>query len=146
MQSNWLVSIISIKRLRETIFLSFKQVIKSMNSMNFCAKTAMSVIRRKGESQNECFKKTKHAKFYEKQTFYQGVRNVSSSENFACFVFLKHSFWDSPFYLITDAFSLWTQYVPHDELQDNVDRMNPLREKNWKRVWYHIKSDKRLQN
>ena len=33
---------------------------------------------------------------------YQGVRNVLFSENLACFVFLKHSFWDSPFYLITN--------------------------------------------
>ena len=28
-----------------------------------------SVIRQKGESQNRCFKKTKHAKFSEKRTF-----------------------------------------------------------------------------
>ena len=28
------------------------------------------VIRQKGESQNGCFKKTKHAKFSEKQTFF----------------------------------------------------------------------------
>ena len=28
---------------------------------------------------------------------YQGVRNVHFSENFACFFFLKHSFWDSHF-------------------------------------------------
>ena len=28
-----------------------------------------SVIRQNGESQNRCFKKTKHTKFYEKQTF-----------------------------------------------------------------------------
>ena len=33
---------------------------------------------------------------------YQGVKNVCFSENFGCFVFLKHSFWDSPFCLITD--------------------------------------------
>ena len=32
---------------------------------------------------------------------YQGVRNVHFSENLACFVFLKHPFWDSPFCLIT---------------------------------------------
>ena len=85
-----------------------------------------SVIRQKGESQNGCFKKTKYAKFSEKQTVltpwyahilkqtcswtlsvvrmcaYQGVRNVRFSENLACFVFLKHPFWDSPFCLITD--------------------------------------------
>ena len=33
---------------------------------------------------------------------YQGVRNVNFSENLACYVFLKHPFWDSPFCLITD--------------------------------------------
>ena len=33
---------------------------------------------------------------------YQGVRNVRFSENLACFVFLKHPFWDSPFCLITN--------------------------------------------
>ena len=27
---------------------------------------------------------------------------IRFSENLACFVFLKHPFWDSPFYLITD--------------------------------------------
>ena len=32
---------------------------------------------------------------------YQGVRNVRFSRNLACFVFLKHPFWDSPFCLIT---------------------------------------------
>ena len=39
---------------------------------------------------------------------YQGVRNVCFSEILACFAFLKHSFWDSPFCLITDdkAFQL----------------------------------------
>ena len=50
-----------------------------------------SVIRQKGESQNGCFKKTKHAKFSEKRTCaYQGVRKFL--ENLACFVFLKHPF------------------------------------------------------
>ena len=52
-----------------------------------------SVIRQKGESQNGCFKKTKHAKFFKKTPnisyplirtrtcAYQGVRNVHFSEN-----------------------------------------------------------------
>ena len=35
---------------------------------------------------------------------YQGVRNICFSENLACFVFLKHPFWDSSFCLITDDF------------------------------------------
>ena len=72
-----------------------------------------SVIRQKGESQIECFKLTKHAKFSEKRTFlaplvrtrtcaYQGVRNVLFLENLACFVFLIHPFWDLPFCHITD--------------------------------------------
>ena len=70
-----------------------------------------SVIRQKGESQNECFKKTKQAKFSEKRIFltplictfmYQGVRNVRFSENLACFFLLKHPFWDLLFCLITD--------------------------------------------
>ena len=32
---------------------------------------------------------------------YQGVRNVPFPENLACFVFLSHPFWESPFFLIT---------------------------------------------
>ena len=30
------------------------------------------------------------------------VRNISFLENLVCFVFLKHPFWDSPIYFITD--------------------------------------------
>ena len=37
---------------------------------------------------------------------YQWVRNVRFSENLACFVFLKHPFSDSPFYLIIDENAL----------------------------------------
>ena len=53
----------------------------------------------KVESQNSGYKKTKHANFFRKTNIsypltrirtcaYQGVRNVSFSENLACFVFL----------------------------------------------------------
>ena len=60
-----------------------------------------SGIRQKGESQNGCFKKAKHAKISEKQNIsyplirtrmcsYQEVRNVYFSEILACFAFLKH--------------------------------------------------------
>ena len=59
----------------------------------------------KGKSQNGCYKKTKHAKFSEKQTFftpYQGVRNVCFLENLTYFVFLYHPFWDLPFCFVTD--------------------------------------------
>ena len=33
---------------------------------------------------------------------FQGVRNVRFSQNLACFIFFKHSFWDSHFCLITE--------------------------------------------
>ena len=60
---------------------------------------ASLVIRQKGEYQNRCYKKTKHAKFSEKRAVvypltctytcpYQGVKNVRFSENLVCFVFL----------------------------------------------------------
>ena len=70
-----------------------------------------STTRTKGESQNGCFKKTKHPKFSMCMVCvctcaYQKVRNVRLSENLACFVFLKHPFWYSPFCLITDEISL----------------------------------------
>ena len=78
------------------------------------ANVITSVIRQKGESQNGCFKKTKHVKFSEKRTFltsWYGVRNVRFSENLTCFVFLKHPFWDSPFCLITNDNSLHTFWL-----------------------------------
>ena len=96
-------------------------------ALNILNDTA-SVIRQNGESQNRCFKKIEQAKFSKKRTFpipwyalfsciqskslysvwvqensaYQGFRNVRFFENLACFVFLKHPFWDSLFCLITD--------------------------------------------
>ena len=42
---------------------------------------------------------------------YQAVRNICFSENLACFVFLKHPFWDSPFCLITDVIEIWTIFL-----------------------------------
>ena len=72
------------------------------------------VIKQKGKSQKGCFKNTKHDKFSEKRTFltlwcaYQGVRNVRFSKNLACFVFLKHPFWDLCVCLITDEVSFLT--------------------------------------
>ena len=36
-----------------------------------------------------------------------GVRNVPFLKNLACFVFLKHPLWDSPFCLITDQKHFW---------------------------------------
>ena len=50
-----------------------------------------SVIRQKGESQNGCFKKTKHAKFSEKRTL-SGGKPCSFFGKLASFVFLKYPF------------------------------------------------------
>ena len=85
-----------------------------------------SVIRQKGESQNGCFKETKHTKFSEKQTFLTTRKhttpnfpknelfliNVCFSENLVCFVFLKRPFWDSPFGLITDDITKFIKELP----------------------------------
>ena len=68
-------------------------------------------IKSKGRISKGCFKKTKHAKFSDKQIFLsfwylreriRGVRHVCFLENLASFVFLKHPFWDSHFWLVTD--------------------------------------------
>ena len=82
------------------------------NVTNYYTEVKSSVIRQKGESQNGCFKKTKHAT---RTLAYQGVRNVCFSENLACFVFLKHSFWDSAFCLITDEIQLRKTTVSHKQ-------------------------------
>ena len=76
-------------------------------------KCKSAVIRQNGESQNRCFKKTKHAKFSEKRTFltpwyaHVSVRirgqemfvfQKISRALFSC----KHPLWDSPFCLKPD--------------------------------------------
>ena len=72
-----------------------------------------SVVRQKCESQNGCFKKTKHARFSEKRTFltpwYAYVRvRIRGQEMFVfrkiwrALIFLKQPFWDSPFCHVTD--------------------------------------------
>ena len=91
-----------------------RELLKECNISYIMFRFKSSVIRQKGESQNGCFKKTKHAKFPKNEHFlppdphkytntYQGVRNVRFTENLACFVSLKHPFRDSPFCIITDV-------------------------------------------
>ena len=53
----------------------------------------------KGRNSIQVFQENKALQIFRA---YQGVRNVHFPENLACFVFLKHPFWDSPFSLITD--------------------------------------------
>ena len=97
--------------------------------------TFTSVIKQKGESQNGCFEKTKHAQIFRKTNIYyplirtstqayQGVKNVRFSENLMCLVFLKHSFCDSHFCLITDDFKVawkkWRKFFWYIENQNKV--------------------------
>ena len=71
-----------------------------------------SVIRQKGEFQNGCFKKRKHAKFSEERTFLNPLKRTCVSRGKKCSFFGKfgvlcfpeHPFWDSPFCLFTDDF------------------------------------------
>ena len=55
---------------------------------------------------------------------YHEVRNVHFSANFACFVFVKDPFGDSPFYLITnemiDLLTIAELYMKNSEKLKNV--------------------------
>ena len=61
-----------------------------ISGKTFYKKFISSAIRQKDQSQNRCYKKTKHAKFFEKRTFltpwytcaYQGIKNVCFSKTF----------------------------------------------------------------
>ena len=75
-------------------------------------KIISSVIREKGKSQNRYFKKTKHSKFSKNQHFLlpdthmyvcvSGGKKCSFLEHLVWFVFMKHPFRDSSFWLIAD--------------------------------------------
>ena len=97
-----------------------------------------SVVSQKGESQNGCFKKTKHVNFYFRKTnisylvirtykcAYQEVRYVRFSENLACFLFLEHPFWDSHFCLITDDLNNLTIVHIILEIKSSIRKCNVL--------------------
>ena len=74
-----------------------------------------SVIREKGESQNGCFKKAKHAKISE---YVSGGKKCLFFGILACFAFLKHPFWDSPFCLIADEYLL---LLDREWFRKNID-------------------------
>ena len=96
-----------------------------------------SAIRQKGEFQNWCCKKTKHAKFSEKRAFltswyactsaYQGIRIVLFSENLACFIFLKHPFWDLSFCPVTEDIHCHS-FITVFLLQHEIVTRNGLKE------------------
>ena len=70
----------------------------------------------KGRISNRVFQEHKASQIFRKTNIlnpvirtrtcaYQGFRNVRFSENLACFMFLKHPFWDSPFPLLPTYFT-----------------------------------------
>ena len=56
---------------------------------------------------------------------YQGLRKVRFSENLAYFVFLKHPFWGSPFWLITDKQLKKPYIVTSTQLADFLKKHFP---------------------
>ena len=92
--------------------LSIKIIVNLWKSLTCVEKTSIwdiektSVIRQKGESQNGCFKKTKHAKFSEKRTFltpwYAHVREALENNSLqlkAVSFFCKNCVFDTSKYL-----------------------------------------------
>ena len=74
----------------------------------------------RGRISNRVFQENKESQIFRKTKIsyplirtrtcaYQAVRNVRSSGNLVCFVFLKHPFWDGYFYLITDE--IWSRKI-----------------------------------
>ena len=63
---------------------------KNILSQNVCSELSL-VIRQRGESQNGCFKKTKHVKFSEKRTFLcvSGGKKCSFFAKFGVLCFLE---------------------------------------------------------
>ena len=74
----------------------------------------------KGQIAKRVFQKNKARQIFRKANIsyplirtrtcaYQWVRNIHFLENWACFIFLKQLFWDSPFCLITDVIVIYRQ-------------------------------------
>ena len=109
-------------KLRGTL-LSNLLVSFTMWKVNVISNQSSSVLEQKGESQNWGNKKTNHAKFSKKRTFftpigtrtcaYQGVRNNQFLESLACFIFLLLPFCDFLFCLITEEFTSLKMFNPY---------------------------------
>ena len=87
-----------------------------------------SVIRQKGESENECSKKTKHTKFSEKTNISYPLirtRTYVSSESLACFVFWKTCFEILPFALLPTKCHASHSMSPHP-MQGNFQSHSQL--------------------
>ena len=99
------------ERVTWKIFYNFRQNPLWLDTL-FTDNCIPSVIRQKGESQNGCLE-NKARQIFQKTNIsyplirthtcaYEEVRNVRFSENLTRFVFLKDSFWNSLFCVITD--------------------------------------------
>ena len=89
------------------MFLKTFKVNDKNSKVTFCRYKAKGWISKRVFQENKArqiFPKTKisYPLISTRTCAYQRVRNVRYSENLACFVFLKHPFWVSPFCLITD--------------------------------------------
>ena len=115
------------------------QIFACANSMEIFQQKS-SVISQKGKSQNWCFIKTKHVKLSKKQTFLtpwyaSGGKSSSFSENLACFVFLKHPFWNWPFWLIADEIN---DDYDFDKEDANDGDSDDDYEDDWIVAWDHL--------
>ena len=122
-----------------------QMMIKIIWKLSECIKS--SLIRQKCESQNGCFKKTKQAKFSKKQIFLTPwYMCVSRSKKYFFFgkfgvlCFLKHPFWDSSFWLITDVFScdiviIFRLYLYLEKIFESICCFSESSEKVSFRLW-----------
>ena len=78
------------------------------------------------------FPKNKH--FLPPDT-HQGEKSSSFSENLACFVFLKHPFWDCPFWLIADEINDDYDFSKEDANDGDSDDDY---EDDWIVAWDHL--------
>ena len=86
-----------------------------------------SLIRQKGRISKRVFQENEARQIFRKTDIscaYQGARNVCFLENWACLVFLKHPFWDSPFCLITDALQITLEHIL-------IQKFNSIRHFGW---------------
>ena len=83
--------------LSEKLFFFLREIQSSANSMSCSNFVAIQC--------QDKFPTDKVSVLKHKSCTYQGVKNVRFLKNLAYFVFLKHLFRDSPFYLITDKIS-----------------------------------------
>ena len=101
--------------------ISSKRVFRENKARQIFRKTNISylVIQNKAR---QILRKTNTSYPLIRTCTYHRVKNVRFSENLACFVFLKHPFWDWPFCHITD--DLVETKIEHSTLYSNYSYSN----------------------